>query len=94
MNKEELEKYVRIMKSAYWKGVEGHIQRHLQSLWHKPEEVPESGRWLLVEYMDDKLCYDTLQRTYDNWTEAYNYDGNITKWCYIDDLLLNKEDKK
>lgn len=90
MEKEELEKYKRSMRKLYWASVDSQIQRYLQNLWHEPKEEPEANRWILVEYMDDKLCYDTMQRTYDNWTEVYNYDGNITRWFYIDDLLPKK----
>ncbi len=70
-------------------GAKWALQGFKKSLWHKPKEIPETNRWILVEYMGDRLCYDTIQSAFNNWAKIRSY-CHITKWCYIDNLLPTK----
>lgn len=65
-----------------------------KALWHDTSETPEEGKQILYtateggEIVDVKVTTTAL---YDfiPWNEVVR-DFNISKWCYIEDLLPNK----
>lgn len=75
-----------LIRDVFADGVYWAISEFKKSLWHKPKEIPETNRWILVEFMGDRLCYDTIQSAFNNWAKIRSY-CHITKWCYIDDIL-------
>lgn len=65
-----------------------------KALWHDTSETPEEGKQILYtateggEIVDVKVTTTAL---YDfiPWNEVVR-DFNLSKWCYIEDLLPNK----
>nr|DAQ20110.1 MAG TPA: hypothetical protein [Caudoviricetes sp.] len=65
-----------------------------KALWHDTSETPEEGKQILYtateggEIVDVKVTTTAL---YDfiPWNEVVR-NFNISKWCYIEDLLPNK----
>lgn len=60
-----------------------------KNIWHDSEEAPLNDELLLVQRIDHRLVrYDifTWDSFNDKWEEVKgNY--NITKWCYLKDLI-------
>ncbi len=99
MEKEELEKYKRVMRKLYFASVDSLIRRYLQNLWHDASEKPDPGTPCLVYGVftcEDKEPYEDYTVSYHTlygWTEDFfpqDYDYTITRWCYVDDLLPKK----
>ena len=66
----------------------------INSVWHKPEEVPEAGKDCLVEYVDGDGCAHIRidKRSEYEWIEACHYD-RILRWAYIDDLIPTEDER-
>lgn len=68
-----------------------------KALWHDTSETPKEGEQILYtateggEIVDVKVTTTAL---YDfiPWNEVVR-DFNISKWCYIEDLLLKESEK-
>lgn len=66
----------------------------INSVWHKPYDVPEVGKNCLVEYMDGDGCVHIRidKRSEYEWIEACHYD-RILRWAYIDDLIPTEDER-
>lgn len=79
---------------AYIRGFDDAIDWFKKALWHDTSETPKEGEQILYtateggEIVDVKVTTTAL---YDfiPWNEVVR-DFNISKWCYIEDLLPNK----
>lgn len=66
-----------------------------KSLWHDASETPEEGEQILYtateggEIVDVKVTTTALY-AFISWSEVVR-DFNISRWCYIADLLPNKD---
>lgn len=65
-----------------------------KALWHDVSEMPEEGEQILYTATEGGEIVDvnvTTTALYDfmPWNEVVRY-FNISKWCYIEDLLPNK----
>lgn len=70
-------------------GFKAGIDWFKKNIWHDSEEAPLNDELLLVQRIDHRLVrYDifTWDSFNDKWEEVKgNY--NITKWCYLKDLI-------
>lgn len=68
-------------------------QWRINSVWHKPYDVPEIGKDCLVEYRtgDGDVCVRIDCRSEYEWIEACHYD-RILRWAYIDDLIPTEDE--
>lgn len=63
-----------------------------KALWHDVSEIPEEGEQILYTATEGGEIVDVMKVTtiamYDfkPWNEVVRF-FNISKWCYIDDLL-------
>lgn len=63
-----------------------------KALWHDVSEIPEEGEQILYTATEGGEIVDVMKVTtialYDfmPWNEVVRY-FNISKWCYIEDLL-------
>lgn len=66
----------------------------INSVWHKPEEVPAAGKDCLVEYVDGDGCAHIRidKRSEYEWIEACRYD-RILRWAYIKDLIPTEDER-
>ena len=66
----------------------------INSVWHKPEEVPEVGKDCLVEYVDGngRAHIRIDKRSEYEWIEACHYD-RVLRWAYIDDLIPTEDER-
>lgn len=79
---------------TYTRAFDDAIDWFKKAIWHDASEIPEEGEQILYtdteggEIVDVKVTYTAL---YDfmPWNEVVRY-FNISKWCYIEDLLPNK----
>lgn len=79
---------------AYTRAFNDAIGWFKKALWHDTSETPEEGKQILYtateggEIVDVKVTTTAL---YDfiPWNEVVR-NFNISKWCYIEDLLPNK----
>lgn len=85
---------------AFRQGANWAINEFLKNLWHPAREVPEDNRYILLElkYCSIKpvIFYNAIEYNdcYDEPWDSKSTSLNITRWLYIDDLLLKKEDKR
>ena len=63
----------------------------INSVWHKPEEVPEANRWII--HFDRLGCrvYGLLPSVIQHWGFLVA-DKGITRWAYIDDLTPTEDE--
>ena len=63
----------------------------INSVWHKPEEVPEANRWII--HLDRLGCrvYGLLPSVIEHWGFLVA-DKGITRWAYIDDLIPTEDE--
>lgn len=63
----------------------------INSVWHKPEEVPEVGRQILVDKIVGFELYILVKSIFFHWKEIaqYNY---VVRWAYIDDLIPTEDE--
>lgn len=68
-------------------------QWRINSVWHKPYDVPEVGKNCLVEYMDGdgRVHIRIDKRSEYEWIGACHYD-RILRWAYIDDLIPTEDE--
>lgn len=66
----------------------------IDSVWHNPHDVPEIGKYCLVEYRtgDGDVCIRIDCRSEYEWIEACHYD-RILHWAYIDDLIPTEDER-
>ena len=66
----------------------------IDSVWHKPYDVPEIGKDCLVEYRtgDGDVCIRIDCRSEYEWIEACHYD-RILHWAYIKDLIPTEDER-
>ena len=66
----------------------------INSVWHKPEEVPEVEKDCLVEYVDGDGCAHIRidKRSEYEWIEACHYD-RVLRWSYINDLTPTENER-
>ena len=58
-----------------------------QALWHEADEPPIHDKNILTQFRDHgKLCYDVDN---EDW-ETHWSNNHIVAWCYIEDILPNK----
>lgn len=79
-----------VTKEVYMKGYETGITEYLDGVWHKADEVPDTGRELLTKrtkgrsfQMDNVPPFLT-----DEEQKDYCRTHDIERWAYIDDLHL------
>lgn len=65
----------------------------INSVWHKPEEVPENDRLLLVNCTSPlfRFTYVVIGPTTDRFEEFVSCYG-ITHWAYINDLTPTEDE--
>lgn len=82
--------YSSCMKIGFQRGVNWF--KH--AIWHDASEIPEEGEQILYtategdEIVDVKVTTTALY-AFIPWSEVVR-DFNISRWCYIADLLPNK----
>ena len=66
-------------------------QWRINSVWHKPEEVPEANRWII--HLDRLGCrvYGLLPSVIEHWGFLVA-DKGITRWAYIEDLIPTEDE--
>ena len=65
-----------------------------QALWHEANEPPIHDKNILTKFIDHgQVCYDIDNVCWlddkEDW-ETHWGNNNIVAWCYIEDLLPNK----
>ena len=70
------------------------VNWRINSVWHKPYDVPEIGKDCLVEYRtgDGDVCIRIDCRSEYEWIEACHYD-RILHWAYIKDLIPTEDER-
>ena len=65
----------------------------INSVWHKPYDVPEIGKDCLVEYRtgNGDICVRIDCRSEYEWIEACHYD-RILRWAYVEDLIPTEDE--
>lgn len=65
----------------------------INSVWHKPHDIPAVGKDCLIEYADGDGCAHIRidRRSEYEWVEACHYD-RILHWAYIDDLIPTEDE--
>ena len=80
---------------AYTRAFDDAIDWFKKAIWHEASETPEEGEQILYTATEGGEIVDVMKVTtialYDfiPWNEVVR-DFNISKWCYIEDLLPNK----
>ena len=85
---------------GYKEGYKDAINEFIKDLWHPAEEEPKKNRLVLTDTrstMDkDYICWTTVKITENgyisNWSN-YSKVTKITRWLYLDDLLLKEGGK-
>ena len=84
------------ISSEFYSGAKWAIDEFLKDLWHPVYKVPENDRYILWEekYSGVKsiMFYNATKYNtcYDEPWNSKVASLNITRWLYIDDLLLKK----
>lgn len=63
-----------------------------KAIWHDTNKKPEGNTTIFYQWLDDMGSVDVGIGgvfTDTDWAKYVEY-NNITKWCYIEDLLPNK----
>lgn len=65
-----------------------------QALWHEADEPPIHDKNILTKFRDNgQFCYDIDNVCWlddnEDW-ETHWSNNNIVAWCYIEDILSNK----
>lgn len=81
---------------AFKDGAKWMQEEFLKDLWHPASEEPREFAEVLAEakITESIKTYISFKRNdalFKNW-DAYSSGANITRWLYIDDLLLEKGD--
>ncbi len=85
-----------LIRDVFADGIYWAISQFKKSLWHDAKEEPKKGETCLVyarfTYEDKEPIEDYFTSTYTTygWTEDWfpnDYDGEVKRWCYINDLL-------
>ena len=84
------------VKRGFLEGARWAINEFLKDLWHPASEEPREFAEVLAEakITESIKTYISFKRNdalFKNW-DAYSSGANITRWLYIDDLLI-KGDK-
>ena len=66
---------------TYTRAFDDAIDWFKKALWHDASEIPEEGEQIVDVKVTTTALYDFIP-----WNEVVR-DFNISKWCYIDDLL-------
>ena len=85
-----------LIAEAFRKGAKWAINEFLKNLWHPVSEEPEENRNILIEHKCGDLLYHTEEYDcyYDDPWDFKVRILNITRWCYIDDLLPKEGGKQ
>lgn len=75
---------------AFIDGAEWMQKEFLKDLWHPVSEKPRRNTTYLVQIRD--CIFETFYDS-EEW-KIFVKDCNITRWLYIDDLLLKEGGKK
>ena len=79
-----------LIAEAFEQGAKWAIDEFLKDLWHPVSEKPERNTPYLVQIKD--CIFETF---YDSTEWKIFVEGcNITRWLYIDDLLLKEGDEQ
>lgn len=62
----------------------------INSVWHKPEEMPETDRQILIERTEGFEIYIFTRSYFFSWKDISRY--NLVRWAYIDDLIPIKDE--
>lgn len=77
---------------AFVLGAEVAKREFLKSLWHDGKETPKKGRaFLAALQLDDGLGFWAVDGGDHGTWILLQYDGRVTKWCYISDILPEAE---
>lgn len=72
--------------------IEG-AQWRINSVWHDVSEQPEQDRCFIYEIRNGEYETDCIYKKEKlNW-ERYAVQLNMIRWVYLDDLLLEREEK-
>lgn len=81
---------------GFKEGAKWGINEFIKDLWHPVSEEPREFAEVLAEanITESIKTYISFKRNdtlFKNW-DAYSSGANITRWLYIDDLLLKEGD--
>ena len=62
----------------------------INSVWHKPEEVPETDRQILIERTEGFEIYIFTRSYFFSWKDISRY--NLVRWAYIEDLIPTEDE--
>ena len=63
----------------------------INSVWHKPEEVPEEYRPLLVECVEGYKIWELWPDYAQEWEFIAN-NRRVVRWAYADDLIPTEDE--
>ena len=63
----------------------------INSVWHKPEEVPEVDRCIIMDNITEWNTWVVNLSTIQCWKRMVR-DYDIVRWAYIDDLIPDKDE--
>ena len=93
-----------IIEQAFKSGATWAIEQLLKDLWHTYDEIPTRKDSNILQFFESynadsednfdeyfELAHTKEGFTQETWEEFVNEGGVPSKWLYIDDLLLKKE---
>ena len=63
----------------------------INSVWHKPEEVPEADRDIIVKSYKEYQTWVLSKYLLPDWKDLLE-DYKVTCWAYIDDLIPTEDE--
>lgn len=64
----------------------------INSVWHKPEEVPEADRDIIVKSYKEYQTWVLSKYLLPDWKDLLE-DYKVTCWAYIDDLIPTEDER-
>lgn len=62
----------------------------INSVWHKPEEVPEANRAILIRFNEITRLW--MRSEFLDW-EVFVEDKNVSQWAYLNDLIPTEDER-
>lgn len=58
------------------------------ALWHDAKEEPKEHKCILVQWINKgRICYETYTKENNDYWQYVVMTYNVTKWCYINNIL-------
>ena len=61
----------------------------INSVWHKPEEVPEANRTILIRFNEITRLW--MRYEFLDW-KVFVEDKNVSQWAYLNDLIPTEDE--